>query len=201
MSATPNIPGFNVPLALRQLGNNLKLYNKLLEQFQKNYGSVAQDIAASVSSGDDETAERNAHTIKGLAGSLGASSLQEVSAKLEKICRERIRGSEYEETLAAFGKELETAISAIRVYMADSDAPAPQVAAPVINTGLLDSQLAALASHVDDNDARALMLFDEMKSQLTAYDRNAAAQLSSAFEVFDFGSAAEIIVSLRARLK
>lgn len=199
MSSTPNIPGFNVPLALRQLGNNVKLYNKLLDQFQKTYASAAQDIAESVVSGDYETAERNAHTIKGLAGSLGATALQEISAKLEKTCRDQIQGAAYEETLAAFAGAMAAAIAAIRAFMAAADSPVAQ-AAPVVSTKLLAAQLATLAAHVDDSDAKALMLFDDIKPQLSAYDQNAATRLTSAFELFDFVTAAEVIAALRSRL-
>lgn len=198
MSSTPNIPGFNVPLALRQLGNNVKLYNKLLDQFQKSYASAAQDIAENVAGGDYETAERSAHTIKGLAGSLGATALQEVSAKLEKTCREQIQGAAYDEALAAFAKELGAAIAAIRSSMA-AEAPAAP-AAPAVSANLLASQLAALAAHVDDSDAKALMLFDEIKTQVAAYDQNAAGRLAAAFELFDFVTAAEVIAALRSRL-
>ena len=200
MSALPDIPGFNVPLALRQLGNNMKLYNKLLDQFQKSYATMAQDIAESVSAGDNETAERSAHTIKGLAGSLGATTLQETAAKLEKLCRELNVGPEYQDVLAAFGKELDTAIAGIRMYMAASEAPAPVAAPAAANTSLLATQLASLATHVEDNDARALMLFDEIKNSLSAFDKTAAQRLGETFEVFDFGTASEIIASLRARL-
>ncbi len=199
MSSMPNIPGFNVPLALRQLGNNVKLYGKLLDQFQKTYAGAARDIEQSVTNGDFETAERNAHTIKGLAGSLGATALQQVAAKLEKLCRERETGGEYAETLASFGREIDAAITGIRAYMANGTAPAPQ-AAPPVNTSLLAGQLAALAAHVDDNDAKALMLFDEMRAQLSAYDQNAATRIAAAFEVFDFVGAAEVIATLRAKI-
>lgn len=202
MSSTPNIPGFNVPLALRQLGNNVKLYNKLLDQFQKSYTATARDIAESVSSGDYETAERSAHTIKGLAGSLGAAGLQEAAAKLEKICREQTAGDGYEDALGAFAGELEAAITAIRAFMAAGEAAASPVpgAAGAVNTGLLSSQLATLAAHVNDSDAKALLLFDEMKPQLTAYDSLAAARLASALDLFDFTAAAEAIAFLRSRL-
>ncbi len=174
MSTIPNILGLNVSLALRQLGNNVKLYNKLLDQFQKTYAPAAGDISASVTSGDWETAERNAHTIKGLAGSLGATALQEVSAKLEKLCREHVSGDEYNETLAVFGREMDAAITAIRSYMGASEAPAAP-ATPAVNTALLASQLAA-------------------------YDQQATSRIAAAFEVFDFIGAADVIAALRARL-
>lgn len=196
----PTIPGFNVPLALRQLGNNLKLYTKLLDQFQKSYDTAADEIAQSVASGDFETAERSAHTIKGLAGSLGATSLQEVSASLEKLCREQNLGAEYATTLAAFGKEIEAAVAGIRGYLGGAGQPAAQPAQPAVNTALLAGQLASLASHIEDSDARALMLFDEMRPQLSGFDQNAAARLAAAFEVFDFATAAEVVAALRSRL-
>lgn len=200
MSTTPNIPGFNVPLALRQLGNNVKLYDKLLDRFQSSYEDAAKELAESVAAGDHETAERSAHTIKGLAGSLGATTLQEASARLEKICREQVTGGEYEDALAAFGQQLAAAITGIRSYMNGSAAAAPQVAAPAVSTGALAGQLATLAAHVDDSDAKALMLFDELKPQLAAYDQNATLRIASAFELFDFTAAADVIAALRAKL-
>lgn len=200
MSDIPNIPGFNIPLALRQLGNNVKLYTKLLDQFQKSYASAAMDIAANIQADDYETAERSAHTIKGLAGSLGATSLQEVSATLEKLCREHADPAAITEPLGSFGKELDAAISGIRAYLEASSAPAAAPAAPTVNHTQLAAQLMSLSAHIDDSDARALMLFDEMKTQLTAYDPNAANRIAAAFEIFDFPTAAEIVAELRAKL-
>ena len=196
---TPNIPGFNVPLALRQLGNNMKLYTKLLDQFQKSYATAAKDLAENVGSGDFETAERSAHTIKGLAGSLGATALQDVSAKLEKFCRDETEGPEFDEALKTFGVEIDAAVAGIREFLAASSAPAPQ-AAPAVNTTLLKSKLMILANHVDESDARALMLFDEIRPQINAYDQGAASKIASAFEMFDFMTAGEVIATLRARL-
>ena len=195
----PTIPGFDVPLALRQLGNNMKLYTKLLDQFQKTYATAGQDLSASIADGDYETAERSAHTIKGLAGSLGAPSLQKISADLEQLCKARTPAAEVASSLVIFDTEITNAIGAIKGFLAQAAAPAPQAAAAV-NTAQLASQLANLASHVDDNDARALMLFDETKEHLLAYDKEAAAKMASAFEMFDFAAAGEIIATLRTRL-
>lgn len=189
----PNIPGFNVPLALRQLGNNVKLYTKLLDQFQKSYASAPAEIAGSIRADDYETAERSAHTIKGLAGSLGATTLQEVSARLEKLCRDRVEEAGVAETLGLFGEELGMAISGIREYLAAS-------AAPVVNLTQLAGQLMSLSAHIDDSDARALMLFDEIKRQLAAYDTGATNRIAAAFELFDFPAAAEVVAELRAKV-
>jgi len=200
MTTIPSISGFNVPLALRQLGNNMKLYTKLLDQFQKSYANASEELAASVDAGDFETAERSAHTIKGLAGSLGATSLQEVSAVLEKLCRDQQTGLELDAAIADFSREIGAAVQAIRAYLAQSAAPAPQAGASPVSQSLLNSQLAALAAHVDESDAKALMLFDEMRTHLAAYDADAAKRIAASFEIFDFPTAADIIASIRKRL-
>lgn len=194
----PDIPGFNVPLALRQLGNNTKLYTKLLDQFQKSYRSAANDIAENVASGDFETAERSAHTIKGLAGSLGATALQEVSATLEKLCREQTAGESFTIALAAFGKEINAAIASICGYLDGACAPA-RADAPGMDAPQLAARLASLAAHIHDSDAKALMVFDEIRPQLAGRDDDATRRLAAAFEIFDFETAAEIVTSLRAK--
>ena len=201
MADTPSIPGFNVPLALRQLGGNMKLYMKLLDKFEKSYAAAPQEIAGYLTAGDYETAERTAHTIKGLAGSLGATSLQEFALVLEKQCREKASGSPMEEALAGFSGGIEAAIEAIRGFLAAQENPAPVAAATSGTDKIrLASQLSNLAHHVDDSDARALMLFDEMRANLESFDAAAARQIAGAFEMFDFSSAAEVIAALRGRL-
>lgn len=201
MTDTPSIPGFNVPLALRQLGNNMKLYVKLLDKFEKSYAAAPEEMAGYLKSGDFETAERTAHTIKGLAGSLGASALQEVSFTLEKLFRDKAAGPEVTAAVEAFSTEITAAVEAIRGFLAASAQPAPAVAAaPGVDKAMLASQLANLASHVDESDARALMLFDEMRAHLDAFDAAAAKEIASAFEMFDFTAAADVIVALRQKL-
>lgn len=195
----PSIPGFDVQLALRQLGNNMKLYTKLLDQFQKTYASAGQDIAENITAGDYETAERSAHTIKGLAGSLGVSSLREAAAALEKQCKAKLPAAELEQPIALFAREIDAAVSGIREFLSQTASPSSPVASSV-DTARLASQLAVLASHVEESDAKALMLFDGMRGHLAAYDNDMAAKIGSAFEMFDFAAVSEAIAILRARL-
>lgn len=193
----PNLPGFDVPLALRQLGNNVKLYAKLLDQFQKSYESSPKEIADAVASDDFETAQRVAHTIKGLAGSLGATGLQGAALNLEKCCKEKDTGAEFDAALAAFSDGIKAAVSSIRKHLAPA---APVAAAPAVDKGVLAGKLAALSANIDDNDARALMFFDEIRPQLDSFDKIATVRLAAAFESFDFSAAAEVVAKLRSAL-
>jgi two-component system sensor histidine kinase/response regulator len=80
----PSIDGLNTKDGLSRVGGNQKLYVKLLRQFADQQGSSAQQIADALNKGDAEVAERLAHTVKGVAGNLGATPIQNAAAQLEK---------------------------------------------------------------------------------------------------------------------
>ena len=68
---------------LAKVGGNRKLYRKLLSKFRRNHTSVADDIKNALEKDDLETATRLAHTIKGLAGNIGAQELHLAAVDLE----------------------------------------------------------------------------------------------------------------------
>lgn len=77
------LPGFNTELALSRLGNNQRLYIKLLKQFLTYYANTESQFYEAIDKGDAVGAQRIAHTLKGLAGSIGATELASESAYLE----------------------------------------------------------------------------------------------------------------------
>ncbi len=85
--ALPDLPGVDVAAGVRRIGGNLGLYYSLLDMFRTNHRNIAQEIRDSLASNDLKSAERQAHTLKGIAGSLGAEELQGLSAQLEKDFR------------------------------------------------------------------------------------------------------------------
>jgi CheY-like chemotaxis protein/HPt (histidine-containing phosphotransfer) domain-containing protein len=70
--------------ALNLVGGNQKLLTKLLMEFLDNHAQDAEKIKACISNEQRADAERMAHTMKGLAGMLGAKPLQASSLALEK---------------------------------------------------------------------------------------------------------------------
>jgi CheY-like chemotaxis protein len=77
------LPGLETEKALVRLGNNERLYVKLLKQFMTFYNNTESQFYEAMDAGDPVTARRIAHTMKGLAGSIGASALAAESAFLE----------------------------------------------------------------------------------------------------------------------
>ena len=97
-----------------RVGGNEKLYRKLLIKLRDDYAHADQEIANHLKSGEDGEAERLAHSIKGVAGNVGAGPLQEAAAKLEHV----IKGGEadiHEAEILAFGKVLKNVVTALGV--------------------------------------------------------------------------------------
>lgn len=81
--ALPNLPGVKVAASVRRIGGNVALYYSLLEKFRINQLQVGSEIRKAMSADDPKTAERLAHTLRGIAGTLGAESLQGQAEQLE----------------------------------------------------------------------------------------------------------------------
>jgi HPt (histidine-containing phosphotransfer) domain-containing protein len=79
----PNLPGVKVAASVRRIGGNVALYLSLLDKFRVNHQHVVANIRKALASNDTNTAERLAHTLRGIAGTLGAESLQSQAELLE----------------------------------------------------------------------------------------------------------------------
>lgn len=81
--ALPDLPGIDKAAGLRRLMNKPKLYEKVLCDFHTRFRNETQTLRAAIDSGDLATAERLAHSAKGLAGTIGAGGLQDIARVLE----------------------------------------------------------------------------------------------------------------------
>jgi HPt (histidine-containing phosphotransfer) domain-containing protein len=105
---------FNVKDAMARLGNNKKLYEKLLARFLAEYSDFYEKLRAAVDGNDLEGASHLAHTMKGLGGNLGADDLHAASLAVETLCKAGNVTPEMEETLEKFSRELNRALDAVR---------------------------------------------------------------------------------------
>ena len=59
----------------------------MLRRFSARYAGAADAIRASLAAGDSEAAARAAHTLRGVAGNLGALDVAESVSRLEEAIR------------------------------------------------------------------------------------------------------------------
>ena len=126
----PRLPGVQVETAVQRLGGDVASYITLLDKFRRrNRGAVAE-IRLALTEGSRNVAERIAHTLKSVAGALGAASLQSKAADLEIRIREGVELSRLERLLESANSDLAVLLGAI-----DNLVPDSIDATPVSNTG------------------------------------------------------------------
>jgi light-regulated signal transduction histidine kinase (bacteriophytochrome)/CheY-like chemotaxis protein len=125
----PRLPGIQVEAAVLRLGGDVASYITLLDKFRRrNRGAVAE-IRLALSEGSRNVAERIAHTLKSVAGALGAASLQAKASDIEIRIREGVELPRLERLLESANSDLTVLLGAIENLVPDS-----VDAAPVSNT-------------------------------------------------------------------
>jgi CheY-like chemotaxis protein/HPt (histidine-containing phosphotransfer) domain-containing protein len=186
------LAGLDVTRGLKALRGKTDRYLTLLHRFIASHASDMALVAASLADGDEATAQRQAHSLKGAAATLGADRLAELARDLE----EKLRSGSHD------GAALEAAMTAIRLEFA--------TLANVLSVPALPATdgLSADADHVrqflDDLDARlresdftALMLADDHADLLRAICGERCEALSAAIKRFDFAAARQTLQTLR----
>ncbi len=83
------ITGLDMVMGLRRVAGKKRLYLSMLRKFVAGQKSVLAEIRKALESNLPDTAERHAHTLKGVSGAIGAAGLQQLAEKLEIAIRER----------------------------------------------------------------------------------------------------------------
>ena len=82
----PVISGIDSVKGLKIVEGNKQLYKKLLMKFETDQKEFVTEFQELMNSGSVSTARELAHSLKGVAGNIGATKVQEVAAGLEDKC-------------------------------------------------------------------------------------------------------------------
>ena len=108
---TLKIAGIDTSLGLRQVGGKRERYESLLRKFAGRQAGAVEVIRNTLSVGDALTAEREAHSLKGVASTLGATGLAEHAAKVETAIK---TGQNVEEAIESLSHSLVAVVEAIQ---------------------------------------------------------------------------------------
>ena len=84
----PDLVGIDIKAGLRRTGENRELYITLLKHFVKDHGNDDQVIIDAIEQNDIILAHRTTHTLKGVAGGIGALALYDIGQHLEIALKE-----------------------------------------------------------------------------------------------------------------
>jgi CheY-like chemotaxis protein/HPt (histidine-containing phosphotransfer) domain-containing protein len=87
--ALPDLPGVHVSEGVHRVGDSIKIYCEILENFRNGQQNTLVEICSAIAENDWEKAVRLAHTLKGLLGTLGAHKLKDKAAELETSTKNR----------------------------------------------------------------------------------------------------------------
>jgi signal transduction histidine kinase/DNA-binding response OmpR family regulator len=143
----PSIAGLDTNDGVSRVAGNRKLYSKLLRQFAEQQGPTVLQISTALSQGDFSLAERLAHTLKGVAGNIGAGPVQSAAGTLEKLIRRRASAEELESAKQSVGVALDPLVAQIRVGL---NAPETEIDSQVSTAFSADTaQSRAAAAHLN----------------------------------------------------
>ena len=197
VSAPAADPMLHASLGLSRVRNNAELYRKLLRDFLEKYGSSVREIQARLAEEDVATARRLAHTLKGVAGNIGAMTLYQGAIEVEACIGTQPRRCE--RVLAKLDGTLAATMQAIGDFLAESvepaAAPSPEEARDRPES--LDESYSAWLDLLAQHDTRAQEVFRELQPALEAVSAQAAGDIGRALERLDFRSAREQAQALR----
>jgi two-component system sensor histidine kinase/response regulator len=180
-------------LGLSHINQNADLYRSILIKFVASQADAASHMAECITHADTATAERMAHTLKGLAGNLGATLLQTSAEQLETALREQVPPEQVQQALEHSAAALQTLIRAL--HNVPHLLPAPQ---PVLAGITAAQRLQALAlteqikGLLQEDDARAQELWESHATVLAAVHARAQ-DIERAISAFDFETALDLL--------
>ncbi len=186
----PALPGFKVEQALSRVGGRVSSYLNLLAMFVDNRSDAVSEIRVALEQGDHESAVRTAHTLKGVAGNLGASDLEHLAQRAETALNANERP--IEPLLTELEDLLQLTVEQIRKNALQTD----QLATPhrAISFEELSVKLTALKNLLENYDSEAEDLLDEIISQSGRSKLSTDLSLmQKSLKMFDFDGASEIL--------
>ena len=181
-------------------------YISLLARFVEDHAADSALLVELLKKGDLATAQRQAHSVKGAAATLGADALAEAAKQIELRLRNVDSSATVDaiaavaDTLVAELAEFDARLQAIGVLVgagvaeatADTSTPAEKLAPHVLDT---------LQHRLSDLDVRAVDLCQEQALALRAHFGQAANarvdEMLALVRAYDFASALAVLRALR----
>jgi CheY-like chemotaxis protein len=189
------IAGLDMLAGMSHMGGKASLYRDMLVRFCQTQNSAAREIEAAALALQWEQAERTAHTLKGLAGNIGAKALQSLGQSLESMLKNAQADSGMPDLLARTQEELQKLVEAITQALASLVPADAEISQQNLAERMAEVPeiLAQLASYLSNSDAAAADLLSEHQAVLRASLGALLDPLRAAVDGFDFDEALSIL--------
>ncbi|MFT3857710.1 MAG: response regulator [Aquabacterium sp.] len=199
---TSTLSSLDTTDGLSRCMGNMTLYQRMLKGFAKTQQDFAEQFQ---SAADDTSAQMLAHTLKGLAGNIGAARLLEAVTQLEATMQTKIADETTEHHHQRIQASLAVTLDALQAVLADIDrlnrprAEAAQAQQVRLDDATLRPHWARLSTLISDNDAQAReLLHDVLMSQPALTQHPRVHELQRMLDRYDFDAAARTLEEIRS---
>jgi two-component system sensor histidine kinase/response regulator len=190
------LDGFDTASALRRTGGNLMLYRRLLTMFVADQADAALDLRSALEAGDRVTAQRIAHSTKGVAALIGATQVADIAVRLENGMN---NSQEYELLMDRFAVCLSAAITTIRQAMPFE--PVLDAAGQEDSAVSSKELLQRLMQYLSSSDGDSLSYFAKHRSRMALLLGPDAGAVEQDINSFAFDTALERLSKIESHLK
>ncbi|WP_050759411.1 response regulator [Luminiphilus syltensis] len=197
--ALPELPGIDTNRGLGTTGGNMKLYRRLLGKFRDGNVNFEKEFSAALDAGDQDTATRLAHTLKGVSGNIGALELQAEAGKLEHACDAGEPNNALREQLVFVQSLL------AQVLVGLGPITAPEESATANGSGRSPEEIKAILGRLRDLlenfDTEASDVVEELSVEPSlVLHKPLLKKVNAAMEEYDFDAALEYLDALDTAL-
>ncbi|KQU67879.1 hypothetical protein ASE08_17970 [Rhizobacter sp. Root16D2] len=188
----PALDGFDLDAARHRVNGNEVLLLKLLRRFREEQPRVPQGIRLALRADDRTTAERQAHTLKSLAGNLGLRGVQELAAELEAAIRHGSAITDLEPALQGLQLALDAAAKVLDQRLPAQEGTAAHQPLRPLQAWL--DELRLLAGLMEDCSADAAPKFEGLAYDFAGeFGDGAATAVQRALNDYDFDLALQAL--------
>ncbi|GAG84760.1 unnamed protein product, partial [marine sediment metagenome] len=185
------LAGFDVKAGIARVGGSVGSYQRVLRKFCDNQASSIEQLRAAVKAGDQELAVRTAHSLKGAAGALGITEVQELAAELEIALGESLQGVDVK-LYEGLEQRLANSIVVIQAATPGQVASSEPVLEPLKISSEIFARLALIQQQLEDFDSEAEDSLDDLKADLVGSElAELLVPISKSVSAYDMEQAAE----------
>jgi len=186
------VPGLDAADGLRRVLGKREAYVSLLRTFASGQAGAPEAIQAALAAGRRADAERSAHTLKGVAGSIGARPLQAEAAAVEAALRQ---GAPPAEVLALLEPTASRLLALVAALSTALPPEAEAAASGPVDPEALRAAVGRIERLLEQDDVEAVTALDVAAPLLAAAFGERAAAIRKLVKAYRFD---EALAALRA---
>lgn len=199
------VDGLDLPAALELFLGDAPRYLRLLGRFAEDNADVPARLRQRTAAGEKEAVCQTAHALKGVAGALGARSVERLAREVEKAVREDANAVRLQSFVEMLASELTALTGALRMALPDESGASEDGCSEFSVTEISPEDraraadiLSRLEPLLSADDTLANDLFQDSSALLIAVLGDEARRMGRQIADFDYADALQTLRAIRS---